>query len=58
MNAAETPEEASEIYAVSVMAAKPNGVAARLYLGDLRRSLKLEPALATSIHDRVLMPVA
>lgn len=55
---AETPEEAAEIYAVSVMAVNPNGLAERLYLGDLSRRLKLEPALATSIHDRVLMPVA
>jgi uncharacterized membrane protein YebE (DUF533 family) len=54
---AETPEEAAEIYAVSVMAVNPNGLAERLYLGDLSRRLKLEPALATTIHDRVQMPV-
>lgn len=54
---AETPEEAAEIYAVSVMAVNPNGLAERLYLGDLSRRLKLEPALATTIHDRVLEPV-
>lgn len=54
---AETPEEAAEIYAASVMAVNPNGLAERLYLGDLSRRLKLEPALATTIHDRVLKPV-
>jgi len=50
---AATPEEAAEIYAVSVMAVNPNGLAERLYLGDLGRQLKLEPALAKTIHDRV-----
>jgi len=39
------------------MAVNPNGLAERLYLGDLSRRLKLEPALATTIHDRVLKPV-
>jgi uncharacterized membrane protein YebE (DUF533 family) len=53
---ATTPEEAAEIYAVSVMAVNPNGLAERLYLGDLSRLLKLEPALAKTIHDRVLSP--
>jgi uncharacterized membrane protein YebE (DUF533 family) len=53
---ATTPEEAAEIYAVSVMAVNPNGLAERLYLGDLSRLLKLEPALAKTIHDRVLAP--
>ena len=53
---AATPEEAAEIYAVSVMAVNPNGLAERLYLGDLSRLLKLEPALAKTIHDRVLSP--
>jgi len=50
---AESPEEATEIYAVSVMAVNPNGLAERLYLGDLSRLLKLEPALARTIHDRI-----
>lgn len=50
---ATTPEEAAEIYAVSVMAVNPNGLAERLYLGNLSKLLKLEPALAESIHERV-----
>lgn len=51
-----SPEEAAEIYAISVMAVNPNGLAERLYLGELSRLLKLEPALAKTIHDRVLLP--
>ncbi len=51
-----SPEEAAEIYAISVMAVNPNGLAERLYLGELSRLLKLEPALAKIIHDRVLLP--
>ncbi len=54
---AASPEEAAEIYAISVMAVNPNGLAERLYLGELGRLLKLEPALAKTIHDRVLPPV-
>lgn len=54
---AASPEEAAELYAASVMAINPNGLAERLYLGDLTRYLKLEPALAQTIHDRVLTPV-
>jgi len=50
---AESPEEAAEIYAVSVMAVNPNGLAERLYLGELSRLLKLEPALAMTIHERI-----
>jgi len=50
---AENPEEAAEIYAISVMAVNPNGLAERLYLGDLSRLLKLEPALANTIHDSI-----
>ena len=53
---AETPEEAAEIYAVSVMAVNPSGLAERLYLGELSRLLKLEPVLAKTIHDRVISP--
>lgn len=53
---AETPEEAAEIYAVSVMAVNANGLAERLYLDELGRLLKLEPTLAKTIHDRVLAP--
>lgn len=50
---AESAEEAAEIYAVSVMAVNPNGLAERLYLGDLSRLLKLEPALAKTIHEGI-----
>ncbi|MBY0508721.1 MAG: tellurite resistance TerB family protein [Rhodospirillaceae bacterium] len=53
---ARNPEEAAEIYAVSVMAVNPHGLAERLYLGDLARLLKLEPALAKDIHDRIMVP--
>lgn len=53
---AASPEEAAEIYAVSVMAVNPSGLAERLYLGELSRLLKLEPALANTIHDRVGTP--
>lgn len=52
-----SPEEAAEIYAISVVAVNPSGLAERLYLGELSRLLKLEPALAKTIHDRVLLPV-
>jgi len=54
---ASTLEEAAEIYAVSVMAVNPKGLAERLYLGELSRQMKLEPALAQTIHDRVLSEV-
>jgi len=49
-------EEAAEIYAASVMAVNPKGLAERLYLGDLAHLLNLEPALAKDIHDRILVP--
>jgi len=53
---AANPEEAAEIYAASVMAVNPHGLAERLYLGDLARLLKLEPMLAKYIHDRIMVP--
>jgi len=53
---AASPEEAAELYAVSVMAVNPKGLAERLYLGDLSRQLKLEPALAKTIHDNIVTP--
>jgi uncharacterized membrane protein YebE (DUF533 family) len=55
---AATPAEAAEIYAASVMAVNPHGLAERLYLGDLARLMKLEPALAKDIHDRILAPAS
>jgi len=54
---AESPQEAAEIYAISVMAVNPNGLAERLYLGELSRLLKLDPAFAKTIHDRVIPAV-
>ena len=53
---AASPEEAAEVYAVSVMAVNPNGLAERLYLGDLARLLQLDQALAKTINDRVHAP--
>jgi uncharacterized membrane protein YebE (DUF533 family) len=53
---ATSPEEAAELYAVSVMAVNPRGLAERLYLSDLSRQLKLEPALAKTIHDGIVTP--
>jgi uncharacterized membrane protein YebE (DUF533 family) len=53
---AASPQEAAEIYAASVMAVNPHGLAERLYLGDLGRLLKLDPTLAKTIHDRVHAP--
>ncbi len=53
---AATPEEAAELYAVSVMAVNPNGLAERLYIGELGNLLQLEPTLAKTIHDRVVNP--
>jgi len=50
---ADSREEAAEIYAVSVMAVNPNGLAELLYLGDLSGLLKLEPALAKTIREGI-----
>jgi uncharacterized membrane protein YebE (DUF533 family) len=55
---ARNPEEAAEIYAASVMAVNPHGLAERLYLGDLARLMKMDRALAKDIHDRILVPSA
>jgi uncharacterized membrane protein YebE (DUF533 family) len=48
---ARTPEEAAEIYAVSVMAVNPHGAAEKGYLVELASHLRLEPGLAQAIHD-------
>ena len=53
---AASPEEAAEVYDASVMAVNPNGLAERLYLGDLARLLQLDQALAKTINDRVHAP--
>lgn len=50
---AQTPEEAAEIYAVSVLAVNPNGVAEQGYLAELAHLLRLEPALAREIKDGI-----
>jgi uncharacterized membrane protein YebE (DUF533 family) len=46
------PEQAAELYAVSVMAVNPHGPAERGYLAELARLMNLEPGLAQAIHDR------
>jgi uncharacterized membrane protein YebE (DUF533 family) len=45
--------EAEELYAISVMAIDANGSAERDYLGRLAEAMRLEPAWAESIHDRI-----
>jgi uncharacterized membrane protein YebE (DUF533 family) len=47
---ADTPEHASEIYAASLVAMKPDTPAERAYLDALAYKLKLDPALVTEIH--------
>jgi uncharacterized membrane protein YebE (DUF533 family) len=49
---AATPEEAAEIYAVSVMAVNPHGPAERGYLAELSHLMNLDSGLAQEIHDR------
>src|SRR3546814_1959412 len=48
--AARTPEEAAEIYAVSLMAIDPDDPAAQGYLAMLAGRLKLDPALRSEEH--------
>ncbi len=49
---ARSPEEATEIYAISVMTVNPHGQAERGYLSTLANGLKLDPALAQAIEAR------
>lgn len=49
-----TPEEAAEIYAVSVMAVDPNGQIEQRYLADLAQRLRLDPGVAQAIRDSVV----
>jgi len=50
------PEQAAEIYAVSLLAVNPKGIAERLYLSELARLMRMDPALVQTIHERA--PVA
>jgi uncharacterized membrane protein YebE (DUF533 family) len=47
---ADTPEHASEIYAASLVAMKPDTPTERAYLDALAFKLKLDPALVAEIH--------
>jgi len=47
---ADTPEHASEIYAASLVAVKPDTPTERAYLDALAFKLKLAPALVAEIH--------
>lgn len=47
---ANTPEQASEIYAASLVAITADTAAERTYLDTLASRLKLDPALVTEIH--------
>ena len=47
---AETPEQAVEVYAASLLAIDPNGVAERGYLAMLAARLKLDPDLVAYLH--------
>jgi uncharacterized membrane protein YebE (DUF533 family) len=46
-----SPEEAAELFAVSVMAVDPNGAAEHRYLSELAQLLRLEPGMAQAIRD-------
>lgn len=47
---AETPEQAVEVYAASLLAIDPNGIAERGYLAMLAARLKLDPDLVAYLH--------
>ncbi len=50
---AQSPEQAAEIYAASLLAIDPSGPAERGYLGLLAARLKLDPALVDQLHASV-----
>ena len=49
---AQSPEQAAEIYAASLLAIDPDGAAERGYLAMLAVRLKLDPALVQHLHAR------
>lgn len=53
--AAASPEEAADIYAASVLAANPGGLAEEAHLNRLAQLMKIDPELAQTIHRRVAL---